>query len=99
MFPLLAKVGEPVEVTVWLTAVVQFHVTRPPTATVSIAGFAVPFRTLSNERFPTVTVMVEGAAASWPVTVTSAESRRVPAVITTYDWPLALGRNLLKETM
>ena len=53
------------------------HVAVPPTASVSVAGFAIPLRTLAKKTSPTLTATVAGAAP-WPLTTSAAESVRTP---------------------
>lgn len=84
--PLLPKVGEPVEVTVWVVGVVHVQVTIPPTAIVSTAMFWVAFALLRKKRSPTVTPAVSGAV-DCPETVSSAESALVPALTTIWLVP------------
>jgi hypothetical protein len=39
---LLAKLGDPIDRTLWASGPLHVHVTTPPTAMVSTAGFALP---------------------------------------------------------
>src|SRR5690606_17578257 len=75
---LLGNVGVPVDSTLWLELLRNVHVTVPPTAMVSTAGLIVPLRTLKNWKLLTLTAAVV-ANAAWPLTVSCAESARVPA--------------------
>jgi len=61
LLALLVKLGDPVEVTLWVSAPpAQVQVTVPLTATVSTAGLTLPFRSLRKLSFRTVTPMVLG---------------------------------------
>ena len=59
---LLVKLGVPRDSTLWLPEI-QVHVTVPPTATVSTAGFVVPFPLLVKKISPTWTEAVVPAGA------------------------------------
>src|SRR5260370_36171385 len=68
--PVVGKVGGGGGWTVWLGEPTHVHVTRPPTATVSTAGFWLPFRTLWKKMSPTFTEALVGTvvAVAWNVT-------------------------------
>src|SRR5260370_42518079 len=68
--PVVGKVGGGGGWTVWLGEPTHVHVTRPPTATVSTAGFWLPFRTLWKKMPPTFPEALVGpvVAVAWNVT-------------------------------
>src|SRR6266705_3024988 len=61
------KLGDPVDCTLWFP--IHVHVTVPPTAIVSTAGFVLPFRLLLKKKLPPVTAAVVGSASevAWNV--------------------------------